>query len=208
MKIISHRGYWLSTDEKNTDVAFNRSFSIGFGTETDVRDYCGQLVISHDMPNGAEISFQEMLTMMNRGSNGPLTLALNIKADGLANAIKNELLRYPTIDCFVFDMSIPDMRSYLAEGIPVFTRMSEVEMQPAYLEQSAGVWLDGFESVWFDNQTIEKMLNNGKRVCIVSPELHKRNHVPLWEQIKPLAYRNELILCTDKPVDAVKFFNN
>lgn len=208
MKIISHRGYWLSIEEKNTEVAFERSFSTGFGTETDVRDYCGKLVISHDMPNGNEISFPKMLAMMNKIQDIPLTLALNIKADGLANIIKNELVKHPNIDCFVFDMSIPDMRSYLAEGIPVFTRMSEVEMQPAYLEQSAGVWLDGFESVWFDNKTIEKILNNGKRVCIVSPELHKRDQISLWEQIKPLAYRDDLILCTDTPADAVKFFNN
>ncbi len=50
MQVISHRGYWKSAAEKNTTTAFARSFALGYGTETDVRDLNGELVISHDMP--------------------------------------------------------------------------------------------------------------------------------------------------------------
>jgi nucleoside-diphosphate-sugar epimerase len=49
MNIISHRGFWLKDEEKNTIQAFERSFEFGFGTETDIRDYKGELVISYDM---------------------------------------------------------------------------------------------------------------------------------------------------------------
>ena len=35
--ILSHRGYWLQTEEKNSRKAFERSFFMGFGTETDIR---------------------------------------------------------------------------------------------------------------------------------------------------------------------------
>ena len=38
MQVISHRGYWKAASEKNTQTAFKRSFSLGYGTETDVRD--------------------------------------------------------------------------------------------------------------------------------------------------------------------------
>lgn len=41
MKIISHRGFWHNPSEKNTEMAFCRSFELGFGTETDVRDSLG-----------------------------------------------------------------------------------------------------------------------------------------------------------------------
>ena len=51
MKILSHRGFWREVAEKNKLVAFDYSFSLGFGTETDVRDFGGELVISHDIPN-------------------------------------------------------------------------------------------------------------------------------------------------------------
>ena len=51
MEILSHRGYWKTVTEKNTIIAFKRSFNLGFGTETDIRDLNGNLVISHDMPS-------------------------------------------------------------------------------------------------------------------------------------------------------------
>ena len=51
MEIISHSGYWYKNTEKNSDLAFRRSFSLNFGTETDVRDFDGKLVISHDVAN-------------------------------------------------------------------------------------------------------------------------------------------------------------
>lgn len=57
---------------------------MGYGTETDIRDIQGKLVISHDMPQGNEITFEELLQIMD-GRNLPL--ALNIKADGMANEI-------------------------------------------------------------------------------------------------------------------------
>lgn len=212
MKIISHRGYWKSDVEKNSIAAFKRSFLLGYGTETDVRDYKGELVISHDMANGCEESLSSFLATANDAlrcaSNRSLTLALNVKADGLAVAMRKHLDKHSELDAFVFDMSIPDMRSYFDQGIPVFTRMSEVEPHPVWFELSAGVWLDGFSSEWYDISEIERVLEMGKRVCIVSPELHKRQHLSLWEKIRPLAIasRSDLMLCTDLPEDATSFF--
>ncbi len=38
MIILSHRGYWKEVSEKNKPIAFERSFSLGLGTETYIRD--------------------------------------------------------------------------------------------------------------------------------------------------------------------------
>ena len=208
MKIISHRGYWKSDIEKNKEVAFNRSFSLGFGTETDVRDFNGGLVISHDMANGTEISFENFLKLANAhiGSR-PLTLALNIKSDGLASHISNAIELYKNLDCFVFDMSVPDMRDYLNQDIAVFTRISEVEQEPVWMDRCEGIWLDGFESDWYSNSFILDLLNQKKRVCIVSPELHKRRHMTFWNRIAPLVGEELLMLCTDFPEQAKVFFD-
>lgn len=207
MKILSHRGYWKAEAEKNTDAAFSHSFSLGFGTETDVRDFNGRLVISHDIATGTEIYFEKFLDLANLHNHSePLTLALNVKADGLASLIGRTIEDYKDLDCFVFDMSVPDMRDYLNKGIPVFTRMSEVEQQPAWLERCEGIWLDGFESEWFTNTLIHDLLRRQKRVCIVSPELHRRGHLAFWKRIKPLADEPLLMLCTDFPEQALKFF--
>lgn len=209
MKILSHRGYWINPAEKNTEVAFSRSFSLGFGTETDIRDSNGKLLISHDMPSGVEIACESFLDLAAEEAAKKkiqLTLALNIKADGLASSLKQQINKYPELDCFVFDMSVPDMRGYFEAGIPVFSRMSEVEQQPAWFDLAAGVWLDGFNGEWYDNSTIKELLEKGKRVCIVSPELHKRPHLVFWESIRLFSEESGLMLCTDFPEDAARFF--
>lgn len=203
MKILSHRGCWEKIEEKNKKTAFNRSFDSGYGTETDVRDIAGRLVISHDMPLGDELDFGEFLKLLKGRS---LPLALNIKCDGLVTELVKVILKHQVDDWFVFDMSVPDMKSYLLAGVPVFTRMSEVEREPVWLEQSVGVWLDSFDSDWYDNNLIEELIKLNKRVCIVSPELHKRNHLPLWNQLRTLSNNNLLMLCTDMPEMAVEFF--
>ena len=75
MIIISHRGYWKEPAEKNQPVAFHRSFDLGFGTETDLRDNTGQLVIAHDMPRGDEPTLDQMLDIL-----GPRDLPLAAQA--------------------------------------------------------------------------------------------------------------------------------
>ena len=46
----------------------------------------------------------------------------------------------------------------------------------------------------------------GKRVCVVSSELHDRSHSTLWKILLPLSGNDSLILCTDLPEQAQKFF--
>jgi hypothetical protein len=100
MHIISHRGYWINKIEKNTNVSFERSFRLGFGTETDIRDYNGNLVISHDIPTGSSISIDEFFNIYNRQSNS--ILALNIKSDGLQSILtkKNRGTQDSKLFCF------------------------------------------------------------------------------------------------------------
>ena len=208
MKIISHRGFWVKPDEKNSELAFDRSFSLGFGVETDIRDAKQQLVISHDMPSGGELALERLLEKVAAVSgNQLLSLALNIKSDGLAQSLGKMLDKFPQLDCFVFDMAIPDMRGYFDLGIPVFTRFSEHETVPVWLDRSSGVWLDAFDSEWYTLGIIEGLRKLNKKVCIVSSELHGRPHLELWENLKPLAKDSGIILCTDFPVEAARFFS-
>jgi glycerophosphoryl diester phosphodiesterase len=203
MRIISHRGFWLQKSERNQPEAFQRSFDLGFGTETDVRDRAGELVISHDMPTGDELSLDGMLEIM-AGRNLPL--AINVKADGLTHALKSTFEQHGHTNWFVFDMAVPDMRSYLQAGLPTYSRLSEVEPSPVWLEQATGVWLDSFEGEWFSNAAIQTLLSTGKQVCVVSSELHGRDPQALWRQLSALNHQDGLMLCTDIPEDAANFF--
>ena len=208
MKILAHRGYWLNNIEKNTLVAFNRALEYGFGIETDFRDLNGKLVVSHDIPLDGAIQISEFIDLYKKSST-TAPIALNIKSDGLYFLVKNLILQSGMTSYFVFDMSVPDIRGYLCEQIPVFTRLSEYELFPAFLEQSQGVWLDAFESEWYESSLIKNLLDKHKQVAIVSPELHSRSHLKLWEFLKANSFHQNplILLCTDYPLEAKEYFN-
>lgn len=209
MQIISHRGYWLTPEEKNTAKAFERSFKLGYGTETDIRDFFGELVISHDIPNGDEITVEEMLSIYQAcACKAPL--ALNVKSDGLQSPLKKLLEKYNIANYFLFDMAVPDAIVSLKTGLICYTRQSEYERHPSYYSQANGIWMDEFYEDWITIDNIQKHLKNNKTICIVSPELHKREPIYKWEQYKKLNKSFDLrnvILCTDLPEKAEEFIN-
>ena len=203
MRIIAHRGYWIDESEKNTIPAFERAVSGGFGIETDFRDHDGTIVISHDPANDSSVSMSEFLSLLRPET----TLALNIKADGLVADVKRSLLRSALEDYFVFDMSCPDQFCYLKENVVFFSRQSEYENHPLFYQQCSGIWMDSFNNEWFSAEDISSHLKQGKRVCVVSSELHKREHSVLWQKLLPFKDRDDVMLCTDFPEQAEVFFN-
>ncbi|KVH43882.1 hypothetical protein [Burkholderia diffusa] len=204
MKVLSHRGYWKETAEKNTPCAFHRSFDLGFGTETDVRDRLGDLVISHDPATAESIQLSAFLDIVGRRD---LPLAMNVKADGLASGLA-KAFEGKGLDWFVFDMSVPDTRMQIKAGNPVFVRMSEVESTPAWLDQANGVWLDAFSHIWYSAATIRDLLARDLRVCVVSAELHGREHGELWSALKNMSDLDDLMICTDLPEECRQFFQS
>lgn len=210
MIILSHRGLWRKADEKNTETAFRRSFDLGFGTETDLRDYCGDLVISHDVATAECMLFSDFLEIYLTYGNS-LPLALNIKADGLQYILNEKLREYNISNYFVFDMSVPDGLGYVKAGMRTFTRQSEIEVQPAFYQSAQGVWLDEFNTHWINEDVVSEHIRNNKEICIVSPELHKRDNKSEWLHYKKIDSQlddeGELMLCTDFPEQAKRVFN-
>ncbi|EAJ5680816.1 hypothetical protein BXA13_00615 [Campylobacter lari] len=210
MTIISHRGLWNKCDEKNTMKAFEQSFKNNFGIETDLRDMLEQIVISHDMSNSNCLTLDDFFALYKRFSNN-FPLALNIKADGLQSILKEFLEKYNVNNYFVFDMSVPDALLYIKAGFNVFTRQSEYEKQPSFYNEACGVWMDEFYEHWINEKIIREHLENNKKICIVSPELHKRDFKKEWQEYKEISKKldndDSLMLCTDYPIQAREFFN-
>lgn len=208
IQLVAHRGLWETRSCRNTRTAFRRAWAAGYGIETDVRDLGGSLVISHDMPHGGEQSFEQFLDdYVAAGRIG--TLALNIKADGLAASVHEACTVRGIDDYFCFDMSIPDARTYLQRGMPVFGRLSELEPPSAFTRACEGIWLDAFEATWFDARDVRDILAAGQDVCVVSPELHGRDPKRLWNMLRAEIARmaeqihiggaehGRVMLCTD-----------
>ena len=208
MIILAHRGYWKDKSEKNTTIAFKRSFSHGFGVETDVRDYKGNLVVSHDIADSSSLSLDKFFFTYNKyGANLPL--ALNVKSDGLQEKLKYLIEKYNIKNYFVFDMSIPDTILYLDFGMNALIRRSEYEHELEISSNIHGIWLDQFESDWYDIDLIEGIIKKWKLVCIVSPDLHGRDHKSCWSLLadRSVLSNSKMMICTDYPVQAEEYFN-
>ncbi|GBQ86794.1 hypothetical protein AA13595_1985 [Gluconacetobacter johannae DSM 13595] len=206
MLILSHRGLWVADHEKNAPISFDRTLMYGFGTETDVRDHGEKLVISHDPPRGDEITLCDIIEKFKEKN---LYLALNIKADGLSQKI-SQIMAASHIPWFAFDMSGPEMIRYIRAKLPIFTRHSDVERHPICYDEAEGVWLDAFYSDWFGPDNVRMHLSAGKKVCIVSPDLHGRDYGHVWEGLRTsgLASHPDVMLCTDSPDKGRAFFGS
>jgi len=209
MDFLAHRGAWTDPAEQNGLDACTDAWRAGFGIETDIRDRLGEIVVSHDpAPAGDLIRLDELLTA--HAENGPGTpLALNVKACGLAAPTAKHLAEAGTIDAYVFDLAVPDAIAWLAAGVEVFTRHSDLEPEPVLYQRSTGVWLDSFGPEWWTPEVIAQHLEAGKRVAIVSPELHGRPYLAVWESLAAsgVSHAPGVALCTDYPLAAREWFS-
>jgi glycerophosphoryl diester phosphodiesterase len=208
-RVLAHRGIWTAPSEKNSLEALKRALARGYGIETDIRDLDGNLVISHDPPRFSTCLPLASLFELYVSVNATGYLALNIKADGLAKPLKTLLELHRIETAFVFDLSVPDMVSYLELGFSVFTRRSDVELAPAFYKKCAGVWIDSFDVMYSPSAWGREALNDGKSIALVSPELHDRSHLQAWQdwryELSPFG-DDSVMICTDFPEDAEAFF--
>ena len=207
MNLLSHRGLWGLNREKNSMEALNYSFQCNIGIETDIRDFDGKLVISHDPPSkSAFILLDDLLRAYVNSGHRPV-LGLNIKADGIQNLLMESLSRFSVDNYFVFDMSLPDTLGYVKLQMPFAVRLSEYEVENELMEIAPWVWLDCFEGNWFSARDVEKLLMREKRVAVVSPQLHNREPTVSWEMLRHIASHPNIYLCTDLINEAREFFN-
>jgi len=207
MNILCHRGLWGNKDEQNTINSLIYAHNEGFGVELDLRDRESQIVISHDIPSRKSELFVNYLNELKANKyNNNTTIAINIKADGLSNKIKEIINKYNISNYFTFDMSNPEMLCYNNNGLNFFTRISEYEMSPVLEKEAMGVWLDSFENEWYSIEDINMLVSSGKILCIVSAELHGRRHTNQWKLLEKLRDRGNMFLCTDEPIKAIGYF--
>lgn len=210
IEILAHRGYWKDPSEKNTLAAFKRALDNDFGIETDFRDREGRLFVAHDI-NDKNIMLADEFFSLPKVSQVPL--ALNVKADGLQTLLKNSLSDHKITNYFLFDASIPDLLVSVAKELNCYSRLSEYEGLSVIDDKTSGFWLDQFHSTWFSEDYLCTLLDKNKKVCIVSSELHKRDHLPLWKTVKkiykdiPRNLAQNIQVCTDYPLEFKGFLN-
>lgn len=204
MKIIAHRGLWLTENEKNSLLAVQRAVDEGFGVEIDVRDRLGEIVVSHDKANESSILFSKYLEI----SKDNTLWAINIKADGLAHDVKRLLTGMGVKNYFAFDMSVPEMYVYQKLSLVTYISVSDICTSYSGQKNYSGLWLDSFESLWYDKNFLLS-LPKQLPIVFVSEELHRRRYLEQWKLIKDVLKGTDTAnigLCTDYPLEAREFF--
>jgi hypothetical protein len=211
-RILAHRGLWSVPEEQNTLNALSAALKLGFGIETDLRDYAREIVISHDIPRGDEVRLSDLFDAIQGYPQG-LPIALNIKSDGLSAGIRRDLsLSDPAFaNTFFFDMSVPQYIQYSRQALPVAIRLSEYELEETLTSLMVGqrkqwVWLDAFDGDWWLEAGIIE--NPTYTYVVVSPELHGRPHSNAWQAIKAAMKKDaDVYICTDFPVEFSRFLD-
>ncbi len=207
MKILAHRGYWNNQIKKNSLEAIKRALENGYGFESDVRDFMGRIVISHNIADASSQPVEEVFQWLHEYED-QYCFAINIKADGMKDILKIYIDKYNITNYFLFDMSVPQMIEFREAGLRYFTRQSEVEPEPCMYEDASGIWIDGFWSVdWITEDMLREHISARKEICLVSPELHGKSYIEFWEKLKLWDLKDApILLCTDYPDKAKEFF--
>ncbi|SCX99309.1 hypothetical protein SAMN02910370_00935 [Lachnospiraceae bacterium XPB1003] len=207
MEILAHRGLWKKVNEKNSLDVLKAAFDKGYGIETDIRDYKGKLVISHNIADEKSADLEELFAYY-AGKKCDSTLALNVKADGIQDLLNGLLLKYGIKNYFLFDMSVPEMVVNRKMNLNYYSRKSDVEKETVMIDDAIGVWVDRFYDDFLDLEYIKKVISLKKKVSIVSPELHGFSYIEAWGKIRDEIGKSVYIqLCTDKPEEAEEFFH-
>lgn len=209
MLVLAHRGCWNSKIPGNSLQALSAALEKGFGFESDIRDYLGNLVISHNIADGSSPRVNEVFQLLKEYQD-QYCFAVNIKADGLKEDLLKLLQFYKICNYFTFDMSVPQMIEYREAGLNYFTRQSEFEVNPVLYQDAKGVWIDAFiEDDWITKDLLKRHIDAEKKVCLVSPDLHKNAYHEFWSRLKSFQISsNELMLCTDHPEECREFFSD
>jgi hypothetical protein len=164
MKLISHR--------RNT-IAQLRETPRHLGVEVDIRSIGDRLVIHHDAFVEGE-SFDDWLAHYEHG-----TLILNVKEEGLEQALVARMAQAGIADWFFLDQSFPFLiRSARAGERRCAVRVSEFEAIETALTLAGKIdwcWVDCFTRFPLTGDQARRLQAAGLRLCLVSPELQGRD---------------------------------
>lgn len=192
-RIFAHRGLWGEGLAPNSSDSIRAALRLGFSVETDLRDFGGRVVVSHDPVQRGEQPIDLGALRELKSRNGAI-FALNIKSDGLVPLMGKREPRE-----FFFDMSTPEVLKYSKADLPLALRISDLEeqSQPSGV-QGEWLWIDSFQGDWFLQSSFSPREQVG--AVLVSPELHGRDPSAAWDWLARLwSEIPNLCVCTDLP---------
>ena len=180
MLIIQHRANTIE-ELKNTPKEF--------GVEIDIRPEGDNLILHHD-PFVSGESFEEWLKHY-----GHAFLILNVKSEGIEKRVIELMEKFEINNYFLLDVTPPFIFKLIEQGVSkIATRFSEFESIESCLNLKGKVewvFIDNLTHLPTENNSFQRLRKHFK-LCIVSPELLKRDEIEKTKWI-----------LKDNPVDAV-----
>ena len=162
------------------------------GLEIDIRDYNGEIVLSHDLPDEQSIKFQDFLKYVRKNN----FLAINVKSVEIESKLKKVLSESQISNYFTFDWPIPSLRKALSYDLKCAFRLSEYEKD--VFPNCNWVWIDSFHEIWYDVDFLISLKKSGTKLALVSPELHDRKSD--MKKVKDIINSVKVdAICTDLP---------
>ena len=223
MDILAHRGNIDGPDLnlENTYEAYERALSLGFGLEIDLRrSGPSQFYVSHDrLTNTASQDLSRFAPLFRRYSGS--IIAVNVKELGYEEqlaALQESGVFGSRSFFFDFELLEPDAPgtaqgriqrlangSHVALAARISDRGESVERCLSIPSQT--VWADEFDRFWIEPAALQPLKQAGRRIYIVSPELHGASRVDRlarWHAIKLWKVDG---ICTDHCCEADLFFH-
>lgn len=186
MLVIAHRCYREGAEmrRENSLTAVNECLRRGWSIEIDLRRTAtGEFYFSHDA--GPLTSENEATAIVQSiAKNAKVPVAINVKELGYESALIRFLEENKVIEkVFLFDMEFVESRPGLSAkrfrelnphvGIAarVSDRSEPVE-RALEISEASFIWLDEFDSLWVDGDTLMQLKQAQKTVYAVSPEIH------------------------------------
>lgn len=164
MLLVSHR--------RNT-IEELRATPRELGVEVDIRSYGSELVIHHD-PFVRGASFKDWMAAYEHG-----LLILNVKEEGLEDAVLAVMREHTKEDFFFLDQSFPFLIKTARRGEKrCAVRVSEFESIDTAMTlagQVEWIWVDCFTRFPLTRADGLRLKDAGFRLCLVSPELQGRD---------------------------------
>lgn len=191
MIIVRHR---INTAHLLKDCELNR------GIEVDIRSNYEGLYLSHDpfVPGERFLDFLENYQHQ--------LLIVNVKEDGLEDAVSKELALRQITNYFFLDQADPTIirrgKIGLRDSAIRFSEYESLETVRTMAQFASWVWIDSFSKRELKPDLMSEFNILGLKTCIVSPELHDLARGPeaddLVEQCMRLGIRFDAV-CTKYP---------
>lgn len=145
------------------------------GVEVDIRSFGKDLCISHD-PFTSGPLFKDWIKHYQHQ-----LLILNVKEEGLEEALISIMNEHHISNFFFLDQSFPFLVKWVNRGeMRCAVRISEYENIATALTlagKALWAWIDTFSHLPISSNDAQKLKDSGFKLCLVSPELHTRDPV-------------------------------